>query len=184
MLALGRDGTDRREGDDGPRGQLRITSSYSPLPSPAGQVANDYLARYPGTAIDILLLDRTVNLVEERIDLPASPTIWIPIWWRAPGHPATPVVCASPRLPGSPCSPQQCRIWPLHNCLTLHLFRQEPVGVSGASWSRVGAGEQQPPSANISNLLLAATWMGRGSACKPRYSVETHLAKAAPWCPC
>lgn len=48
-------------GDEAPKGQLRITSSYSLAEALLVQAANDYLARHPGTAIDILLLQATLD---------------------------------------------------------------------------------------------------------------------------
>ena len=52
-----------------PHGRLRITCSTSFGVSQMAAAVADYVARYPGTGVDMLLIDRAVNLVEERIDL-------------------------------------------------------------------------------------------------------------------
>lgn len=85
--------------------------------------ANDYLARYPGTAIDILLLDRTVNLVEERIDLALRITNDLDpnLVARRLGT-CHSVVCASPAYLARHALPQQVQDLALHNCLTYTYF--------------------------------------------------------------
>ena len=57
------------EPDDAPRGLLRISVSTSFGQSQLADAVADYVKRYPGVSIDLQMLDRTVNLVDERIDL-------------------------------------------------------------------------------------------------------------------
>ena len=52
-----------------PKGSLRITCSQSFSQSYLANLIAEYSLRYPQVSIDIQLLDRTVNLVDERIDL-------------------------------------------------------------------------------------------------------------------
>ncbi|WP_043762131.1 LysR family transcriptional regulator, partial [Aeromonas taiwanensis] len=180
MLALG----DEMEqlavrGDDAPKGQLRVTSSYSLSDALLVKMANDYLGRYPGTAIDILLLDRTVNLVEERIDLALRITNDLDpnLVARRLGT-CHSVVCASPAYLARHAPPQQVQDLALHNCLTYTYFGK-------SLWEFQGPhGPESVPvsgnlSANISNLLLSATLDGAGISLQPRYSVQSHLESGA-----
>ncbi len=175
--------------DEAPKGQLRITCSYSLSEALLVGAANDYLARYPGTAIDILLLDRTVNLVEERIDLALRITNDLDpnLVARRLGT-CHSVVCASPAYLARHAPPQQVQDLALHNCLTYTYFGK-------SLWEFLGPdGPESVPvsgnlSANISNLLLAATLDGAGISLQPAYSVHPHLASGAlvplltPWQP-
>ena len=52
-----------------PHGQLRITSSVSFGTTHLTSAITEYLEQYPKVTIDLLLLDRSVNLIEERVDL-------------------------------------------------------------------------------------------------------------------
>lgn len=178
MLALGEEMEQIAiRGDETPKGQLRITSSYSLSDALLVGAANDYLALYPGTAIDILLLDRTVNLVEERIDLAVRITNDLDpnLVARRLGT-CHSVVCASPAYLARHPTPQNVQDLALHNCLTYTYFGK-------SLWEFQGpGGPQSVPvsgnlSANISNLLLSATLAGAGISLQPRYSVEQHLAR-------
>ncbi|MFQ2579558.1 substrate binding domain-containing protein, partial [Aeromonas caviae] len=84
--------------------------------------------------------------------------------------------------------PQQVQDLALHNCLTYTYFGK-------SLWEFLGPdGPESVPvsgnlSANISNLLLAATLDGAGISLQPAYSVHPHLASGAlvplltPWQP-
>lgn len=166
-------------GDEAPKGQLRITSSYSLAEALLVQTANDYLARHPGTAIDILLLDRTVNLVEERIDLAVRITNELDpnLVARRLGT-CHSVVCASPAYLARHGTPQRVQELALHNCLTYTYFGKSLWEFQGPQ------GPESVPvsgnlSANISNLLLQATLDGAGISLQPSYSVQAHLASGA-----
>ena len=52
-----------------PAGKLRITTSTSFAEAYLADVVTDFLAQYPQTQVELIALERTVNLVEERIDL-------------------------------------------------------------------------------------------------------------------
>ncbi|MGY3930417.1 LysR family transcriptional regulator [Aeromonas encheleia] len=180
MLALGEEMEQLAvQSQEAPKGQLRITSSYSLAEALLVQTANDYLARYPGTAIDILLLDRTVNLVEERIDLAVRITNDLDpnLVARRLGT-CHSVVCASPAYLARHAPLQQVQDLALHNCLTYTYFGK-------SLWEFQGpAGPESVPvsgnlSANISNLLLAATLDGAGISLQPSYSVQAQLASGA-----
>lgn len=57
------------EPDDVPRGLLRISVSTSFGQAQLADAMAEYVRRYPAVSIDLQMLDRTVNLVDERIDL-------------------------------------------------------------------------------------------------------------------
>ena len=178
MLALGEEMEQIAvKGDDAPKGQLRITSSYSLSEALLVGAANDYLAQYPGTAIDILLLDRTVNLVEERIDLAVRITNDLDpnLVARRLGT-CHSVVCASPAYLTDHPAPQKVQDLALHNCLTYTYFGKSLWEFNGPD------GPESVPvsgnlSANISNLLLEATLGGAGISLQPRYSAQPYLER-------
>ncbi|MBW3759296.1 LysR family transcriptional regulator [Aeromonas jandaei] len=178
MLALGEEMEQIAvKGDDAPKGQLRITSSYSLSEALLVGAANDYLAQYPGTAIDILLLDRTVNLVEERIDLAVRITNDLDpnLVARRLGT-CHSVVCASPAYLANHPAPQKVQDLALHNCLTYTYFGKSLWEFNGPD------GPESVPvsgnlSANISNLLLEATLGGAGISLQPSYSAQPYLER-------
>ncbi len=178
MLALGEEMEQIAvKSDDAPKGQLRITSSYSLSEALLVGAANDYLAQYPGTAIDILLLDRTVNLVEERIDLAVRITNDLDpnLVARRLGT-CHSVVCASPTYLARHPMPHKVQDLALHNCLTYSYFGKSLWEFNGAD------GPESVPvsgnlSANISNLLLEATLGGAGISLQPLYSAQPYLER-------
>lgn len=178
MLALGEEMEQIAvKGDDAPKGQLRITCSYSLSEALLVGAANDYLAQYPGTAIDILLLDRTVNLVEERIDLAVRITNDLDpnLVARRLGI-CHSVVCASPAYLARHPMPHKVQDLALHNCLTYTYFGKSLWEFNGPD------GPESVPvsgnlSANISNLLLEATLEGAGISLQPRYSAQPYLER-------
>ncbi|MGY3914190.1 LysR family transcriptional regulator [Aeromonas australiensis] len=178
MLALGEEMEQIAvKGDDAPKGQLRITSSYSLSEALLVGAANDYLAQYPGTAIDILLLDRTVNLVEERIDLAVRITNDLDpnLVARRLGT-CHSVVCASPAYLARHPMPRKVQDLALHNCLTYTYFGKSLWEFNGPD------GPESVPvsgnlSANISSLLLEATLAGAGISLQPRYSAQPYLER-------
>ena len=54
---------------DAPGGKLRITTSTSFATAYLADVVTEFLTRYPQTQVELIALERAVNLVEERIDL-------------------------------------------------------------------------------------------------------------------
>ena len=178
MLALGEEMEQIAvKSDDAPKGQLRITSSYSLSEALLVGAANDYLAQYPGTAIDILLLDRTVNLVEERIDLAVRITNDLDpnLVARRLGT-CHSVVCASPAYLARHPMPHKVQDLALHNCLTYTYFGKSLWEFNGPD------GPESVPvsgnlSANISNLLLEATLGGAGISLQPLYSAQPYLER-------
>lgn len=177
MLALGEEMTQLASGDQTPKGQLRVTCSYSLADAFLIRAAHDYLARWPATAIDILQLDRTVNLVEERIDLAIRITNDLDpnLVARRIGD-CRSVVCATPAYLAAHGTPKQLQDLARHNCLTYAYFGKSLWQFSGPE------GPQAVPvsgnlSANQSHLLLKATLLGTGISLQPRYAATEYLAR-------
>ena len=58
-----------------PRGKLRVTAPMDMGAAVLGGLAIDFLNRYPEIDLDLVLLDRIVNLIEEGIDVAVRPTL-------------------------------------------------------------------------------------------------------------
>lgn len=159
-----------------PRGQLRVTCSYSLAQHFLIPAVNAYQTHWPDVAVDILLQDKAVNLVEERIDLALRITGELDpnLVARRLGV-CRSVVCASPHYiqqHGKPSSPQDLSA---HNCLTYAYFGKsvwEFIGLNGPC-SAVVSGNL---SCNISTLLLDATLLGSGISLQPHVSAAPYLA--------
>jgi DNA-binding transcriptional LysR family regulator len=90
--------------DDTPRGLLRITTSMSFGSRHLASAITDYVKLHPGTSVDLMLVDRAVNLVEERVDLAVRITNDLdPNLIARKLAVCRSVVCASP------CSAKACR---------------------------------------------------------------------------
>lgn len=176
MLALGVEMAQLAAHDDEvPKGVLRVTCSYALADAFLMAATQEYLARWPGTAIDILLVDRTVNLVEERIDLAIRITKDLDpnLVARRLGL-CRSVVCASPAYLQAHGMPQRVQDLALHNCLTYTYFGKSLWQFDGPD------GPESVPvsgnlSANISNLLLKSTLLGGGVSLQPLCSVAHHI---------
>ncbi|MGL4207652.1 MAG: LysR family transcriptional regulator [Aeromonadaceae bacterium] len=178
MLALGEEMEQVAASQNAaPRGQLRLTCSYSLAEALLVTAVNDYLALWPGTAIDLLVQDRTVDLVAERMDLALriSNELDPNLVARRLGA-CHSVVCASPAYLKAHGVPQQVQELAYHNCLTYTYFGKSLWAFTGPD------GPESVPvsgtfSANISNLLLGAALQGHGITLQPRYSVASLLAQ-------
>ncbi|WP_094807025.1 LysR family transcriptional regulator [Bordetella genomosp. 2] len=162
--------------DAEPRGQLRVSVSLSfGAAQLAGAVA-DFVDRYPGASVDLQLVDRIVNLVEDGIDLAVRITNELdPNLIARKLAPCRSAVCAAPaylKAHGTPARPEDLV---KHNCLThthfgksLWRFRRD------AEWVDV------PVSGSITAndaLLLARTAVrGSGIAMLPTYLAGPEIA--------
>ncbi len=138
-------------------------------------LVTDYVGRYPGTAIDMLLVDRAVNLVEERVDLAIRVTsdlnsslIARPLG-RCPS-----IVCAAPSYLREHGTPTRAEELATHNCLTYTYF-----GKSQWRFTRDGQGLTVPVSGNVSanevTVLREAAVAGAGIAMQPAYTVLSSI---------
>ncbi len=158
-------------------GQLRLTCSTSFGQSQMAAAVVDYVGQHPGVRIDMLLLDRTVNLIEERVDLAIRIT-----------HELDPnlvarrltlcrsLLCASPDYLRRRGTPVRAEDLATHDCLTHHFvgkslwhLRRDGREVAVA----VGGGI----SANEASVLLQAVRSGGGIAMLPTYQAAGYLAR-------
>ncbi|WP_175625879.1 MULTISPECIES: LysR family transcriptional regulator [Oxalobacteraceae] len=156
--------------EDAPQGLLRITVSTSFGQAQLAAAVADYVKKYPGVTVDMLLLDRVVNLVEERIDLAIRVSKELdPNLIARRLTVCRSVVCAAPaylREHGRPTQPEQLA---LHNCLT-HAYY-------GSVWllergdEPVNVAVKGNISANDATSLVQATLAGAGVALLPTFLV-------------
>jgi len=165
--------------DDEPRGVLRITASTSFGQAQLARVLAAFVARHAQVKIDMVLLDRTVNLVDERLDLAIRIT-------NDPDDQliarrlttCRSVVCASPAYLARHSRPMVIDDLPSHNCLT-HSYH------GSALWQFVEGKETRTVavngsiSANDSVATLQAALCGAGVALLPTYLAAPHLRDAS-----
>ncbi|MBE9607809.1 LysR family transcriptional regulator [Chitinilyticum piscinae] len=165
--------------DAAPRGLLRVTASSSFGHAVLAPLLADYIAAQPAVRVDLQLLDRAVNLVDEGLDLAiriASELDPNLIARRLADCPS--VLCAAPAWLAShapPLAPGGLSGLP---CLTHSYYGQSLWHFTrrqdGAS-SRVAVGG--PLSANDATALLQACRAGAGIALLPRYLAYPLLAR-------
>ncbi|MEH6413479.1 LysR family transcriptional regulator [Pseudomonas sp. CGJS7] len=160
---------------DAPHGQIRITCSTSFGLSHMAAAVADYVARYPGTAVDMLLIDRAVNLVEQRIDLAIRISGELD-----PGLIARrlslcrSLLCATPAYLRTHGLPQRPEDLAAHNCLTHHY-------VGRSLWRLHGEGRIATVavsgnlSANEATALMQAVRADAGIAMLPTYLVAPRI---------
>jgi len=176
MCAVGED-LQAELGSDDPRphGQLRITASVSFGQLHLARAVADYVGQHPGTRIELLLVDRIVNLVEERIDLAVRISRQIdPALIARPLAPCRSLLCAAPAYLaayGAPGTPEELVS---HNCLAHHYVGRDVWRLSGQG-RRVEVSVSGNITANDASLLLEAVRAGAGIAHLPTYQVNPLL---------
>jgi len=163
------------EPDATPRGLLRISVSTSFGQAQLADAMAAYVKRFPGVSIDLQMLDRTVNLVDERIDLAIRTSNDLdPNLIARRLTVCRSVICASPAYLLEHPAPQRVEDLSLHNCLTHSYFGK-------SLWHFEQAGEQisVPVQGNISaneaSTLLRAAMAGAGIAMLPSYQAHGHI---------
>ena len=152
-----------------PQGLLRITVSTSFGQMQFAEAVAEFAKRYPAVSVDLVLLDRAVNLVEERIDLAVRIS-----------HELDPnliarrltvcrsIVCASPDYLRTHPPIRRMEDLGLHNCLT-HSYYGKTLWnyVLDGQPSSVAVGGNL--SANESTSLLQAAVAGVGVVLLPTF---------------
>lgn len=159
-----------------PQGKLRMTASTSFAQAFLAQVVAEFLGLYPETQIELLSVERTVNLVEERIDLAVRIGNQLDegLLARRLGVCRSVVVAAPAYLQryGAPAEPVALR---QHRCLT-HAF----VGRTEFTLHRAGQTVKVPVhgplQSNEAAVTRAAALAGAGVALLPTYFVGGDLA--------
>lgn len=172
MLAIGEElhgelATDNPE----PHGVLRVTASVSFGQSHLAAAVAGFVQRYPLTRVELLLVDRMVNLVEERVDVAVRISRAIdPNLIARPLAQCHSVLCASPAYLAAHGAPATADALAAHNCLTHHY-----VGKSVWQLQRDGRTVSVAVGGNISaneaSLLVEAVRAGAGIAMLPIYQI-------------
>ncbi|MGE8211503.1 MAG: LysR family transcriptional regulator [Stenotrophomonas rhizophila] len=176
MLAIGDElhgelATDNPE----PHGLIRVTASVSFGQSHLAAAVADFVKRYPLTRVELLLVDRVVNLVEERVDIAVRISRAIdPALIARRLAPCRSVLCAAPSYLAERGAPATADALAAHNCLTHHY-----VGKSVWHLQRDGRAIAVAVGGNISaneaSLLLEAVRAGAGIAMLPTYQIAPLL---------
>lgn len=160
--------------EDAPKGLLRITVSTSFGQSHLAAAVADYVKQYPGVTVDMLLLDRVVNLVEERIDLAIRISKELdPNLIARRLTVCRSVVCASPAYIREHGKPTQAGQLALHNCLThsyygsVWLLERDQLPVNVAVKGNI--------SANDASSLVQAALAGAGIALLPTFLAAPYI---------
>lgn len=160
--------------EDAPQGLLRITVSTSFGQSHLAAAVADYVKQYPGVTVDMLLLDRVVNLVEERIDLAIRISKELdPNLIARRLTVCRSVVCASPAYIREHGKPTQAEQLALHNCLThsyygsVWLLERDQLPVNVAVKGNI--------SANDASSLVQAALAGAGIALLPTFLAAPYI---------
>ena len=165
------------QGGGAVRGKLRLTSSPSFAEAQLTAAVVDFQALHPLVEIDLIVVDRAINLVEDRIDLAVRLSNRIDVGLVARRLAiCRSVLCASPaylKRAGVPTTPSD---------LTAHRFVTHSAGF--APEFRLRLGEEvttiQPQgilTGNETSVVRAATLAGGGIAMLPTYYVGDDLAQ-------
>ncbi|MDM0086022.1 MULTISPECIES: LysR family transcriptional regulator [unclassified Variovorax] len=166
---------------EAPRGQLRITAGTSFAQAQLADAIADYVRRYPAVTVDLVLLDRTVDLVDERIDLAIRTAAEIdPSLIARRLTVCRSVVCASPAYLAAHGRPQQVEELAERNCLTHSYF-------SRSLWNFTRKDDGTPVSvavggnvsANDAVSLMQLARAGAGIAMLPTYLTPAQLQSGA-----
>ena len=163
--------------DDAPKGALRISVSTSFGQAQLVDAVAAYVRRYPGVKVELQMLDRTVNLVDERIDLAIRTSNELdPNLIARRLSVCRSVVCAAPAYLSEHGVPQRVEDLSRHNCLTHAYFGH-------SLWHFEVAGQQiaVPVAGNISAneaiTLQKAALAGAGIAMLPSYQTADALRR-------
>ncbi|MGN5353536.1 LysR family transcriptional regulator [Ralstonia sp. L16] len=163
---------------DMPRGLLRIACAQSLAQQTLSVAVTAYLRRYPQTAVDLVVDNRTINLVEERIDLAVRITNDLdPNLIARPLGTCESVVVAAPSYLAAHGTPRRVEDLAIHNCLTYSYFGKSLWKFTDA---KTGAPSDVPVggnlSANESMVLLTAAREGAGIALQPVFAAAPLIA--------
>ena len=162
---------------DAPRGLLRISVSTSFGQAQLATAVTDYVRLYPQVSIDLQMLDRTVNLVDERIDLAIRTSNDLdPSLIARKLTVCRSVLCASPAYLRERPAPQQVDELSRHNCLT-HSYYGKSLWHFTHHGEDVSVPVQGNISANEASTLLSATLAGAGVSLLPSYQAGVYVQR-------
>jgi DNA-binding transcriptional LysR family regulator len=160
-----------------PTGKLRITASTSFAQAHLTTAIVDFLALYPQTEIELLALERTVNLVDERIDLAVRIGNRVDDMLVArPLGVCRSVICASPKYldkHGVPTTPDQLS---QHRFIT-HVTVGRTEYILRRGKERVRVPVRGVLQSNETAVTRQASLDGGGIALLPTYFVSSDLVR-------
>ena len=157
------------EPDDAPRGLLRLSVSTSFGQAQLGAAIAEYVKRYPLVTVDLQMLDRTVILVDERIDLAIRTSNDLdPNLIARRLTVCRSVVCATPAYLREHPAPQKVEDLARHNCLT-HSYFGKSLWHFEEQGEHVSVPVHGNITANEASTLLRITLAGAGVAMLPSY---------------
>jgi DNA-binding transcriptional LysR family regulator len=157
--------------DAAPRGQLRIACSASFGQSQLAVAVAHYVARFPRVRVDLLMADRTINLVEERIDLAIRITHELdPTLIARRLSVCRSLLCATPAYLAARGTPQRPEDLLRHSCLTHHFVGRSlwQLQRDGRDTAVTVAGSI---SANDAGVLLQMVLADAGIGLLPTYQI-------------
>lgn len=162
-----------------PAGRLRVTTSPSFAQAQLTAAVVAFQQRHPRVEVDLLAIDRPVNLADERIDLAVRITNTLDDAFVArPLATCRSVLCASPAYlaqHGSPSSPEDLKA---HNCLT-HAFGSRAEYRLRRGGQALSVAVTGTLFSNETAVLHAAALAGGGVAMLPTYGVRADLDRGA-----
>ncbi|KTC63260.1 LysR family transcriptional regulator [Pseudomonas fluorescens ABAC62] len=163
------------EPDDAPRGLLRLSVSTSFGQAQLADAIAQYVKRYPLVTVDLQMLDRTVNLVDERIDLAIRTSNDLdPNLIARRLTVCRSVVCATAAYLREHPAPQKVEDLARHNCLT-HSYFGKSLWHFEENGEHVSVPVHGNITANEASTLLRLTLAGAGVAMLPSYQAGDHL---------
>ena len=165
------------EPDDAPRGLLRLSVSTSFGQAQLAEAIAEYVQRYPLVTVDLQMLDRTVNLVDERIDLVIRTSNDLdPNLIARRLTICRSVVCATPAYLREHPAPQKVEDLARHNCLT-HSYFGKSLWHFEEHGEHVSVPVHGTITANEASTLLRVTLAGAGVAMLPSYLAGDHIRR-------
>jgi len=162
-----------------PAGKLRLTTSLSFALSSLTRAIVEFQARYPRIEVELLTVDRTIDLVDERIDLAIRITNrldeGVVARQIATCHS---VLCASPAYLARRGVPQRPEDLAAHACIT-HAFGTRAEYRLRKAGRSVSIAVRGALSSNETSVLREAALAGAGIAMLPTYFVGDELARGA-----
>ncbi|KIH84812.1 LysR-family transcriptional regulator [Pseudomonas batumici] len=163
--------------DEAPRGLLRISVSTSFGLSQLANAMAEYVKRYPGVSVDLQMIDRTVNLVDERIDLAIRTSNDLdPNLIARRLTVCRSVICASPAYLREHPAPQKVEELSRHNCLT-HSYFGKSLWHFEQDGEPVSVPVQGNISANEAGTLMQAVIAGAGISMLPTYQAGVYIKR-------
>jgi DNA-binding transcriptional LysR family regulator len=159
-------------------GHLRVKSPTTITSEYLGAIFADFQAENPGISLDIVLVDRSVNPLEEGFDLALGAlTVSYPNVVDVPICPYELVTCCAPGYLEGRTAPLHPTELVDHECLTTVLFRT--AWVFESSRGAISVEVHSRMHSSDSRVLREAALRGLGIAVLPRFLADEPLSRGA-----